>query len=69
MIPAHYSNYKGNGAMHYDAAAIGDDDLQYGGAWLARIANENKLPLVSANCEYADRMPVASRYILSKKAP
>ena len=58
---------KAMAAMHYDAAAIGDDDLQYGGAWLARIANENKLPLVSANCEYADRSPVAQRYILVKK--
>ena len=58
---------KAMAAMRYDAAAIGDDDLQYGGKWLARIAAENKLPLVSANCEFADRTPVASRYVLVKK--
>ena len=58
---------KAMAAMHYDVAAIGDDDLQYGARWLTRIAAQNKLPLVSANCEYADRSPVAQRYILVKK--
>jgi hypothetical protein len=38
------------GAMHYDAATPGDDDLQYGAAWLAARAKEAGLPLVSANC-------------------
>jgi hypothetical protein len=58
---------KAMAAMHYDAAAIGDDDLQYGGKWLARIAVENKLSIVSANCEFTDHTLVASRYILVKK--
>ena len=58
---------KAMAAMHYDAAAIGDDDLQYGARWLTRIAAQNKLPLVSANCEYADHSPVTQRYILVKK--
>jgi hypothetical protein len=38
------------GAMRYDAAAIGDDDLQYGPEWLAQRADAAGLPLVSANC-------------------
>jgi hypothetical protein len=38
------------GAMRYDAAVVGDDDLQYGGRWLARVARASGLPLVSANC-------------------
>jgi 5''-nucleotidase/2'',3''-cyclic phosphodiesterase and related esterases len=58
---------KAMAAMHYDAAALGDDDLQYGAKWLARMASENNLPLVSANCEYSDHTPVVSRYILVKK--
>jgi hypothetical protein len=58
---------KAMAAMRYDAAAIGDDDLQFGGKWLARIAVENKLPLVSANCEFTDHTPLASRFILVKK--
>jgi hypothetical protein len=37
-------------AMRYDAAVVGDDDLQYGGRWLARVAQALGLPLVSANC-------------------
>jgi hypothetical protein len=58
---------KAMAAMHYDVAAIGDDDLQYGARWLTRIAAQNKLPLVSANCEYTDHSPVAKRYIIVKK--
>jgi hypothetical protein len=38
------------GAMRYDAAVAGDDDLQYGAAWLAQRANAAGLSLVSANC-------------------
>jgi len=55
--------------MHYDAAAIGDDDLQYGGAWLARIANENNSRLFrrTANMLTACRLLPAT--FLSKKAP
>ncbi len=35
------------GAMRYDAAVVGDDDLQYGARWLARVAQASGLPLVS----------------------
>jgi hypothetical protein len=38
------------GAMRYDAVVVGDDDLQYGAAWLAQRADAAGLPLVSANC-------------------
>jgi hypothetical protein len=38
------------GGMRYDAAVVGDDDLQYGAAWLAQRADAAGLPLVSANC-------------------
>ncbi len=38
------------GAMRYDAAVVGDDDLQFGARWLARVAQASELPLVSANC-------------------
>ena len=54
-------------AMGYDAAAIGDDDLQYGAAWLAQAARQVKLTLVSANCLFANGKPVAVPYILVKK--
>ncbi|MBN2189401.1 MAG: hypothetical protein JW699_08090 [Chitinispirillaceae bacterium] len=37
------------GLMKYDAVAVGDDDLQYGAAWLARAAGAEGLPLLSAN--------------------
>jgi hypothetical protein len=50
------------GMMAYDAAAIGDDDLQYGGAWLAKIADAAGLPLVSANCYLTDKRPCASAW-------
>jgi hypothetical protein len=36
-------------AMNYDAVAVGDDELQYGAAWLAQQALRSCLPLVSAN--------------------
>jgi hypothetical protein len=37
-------------AMRYDAVNVGDEELQYGARWLARIAESAGLPLVSANC-------------------
>jgi hypothetical protein len=36
--------------MGYDAVAVGDDDLQLGGSWLAERARKDSLPLVCANC-------------------
>ena len=47
------------GMIPYDAVAIGDDDLQYGAAWLAKSAGAAGLPLVSANCCLADKKPLA----------
>jgi hypothetical protein len=38
------------GTMRYDAAVVGDDDLQYGAVWLAQRADAAGLPLISANC-------------------
>jgi len=55
------------GAMGYDAAAIGDDDLQYGGNWLVSQAKQAKLPLVCANCFTKDGNFLAEPYIIVKK--
>ncbi|MBN1129992.1 MAG: hypothetical protein JXA71_13450 [Chitinispirillaceae bacterium] len=41
---------KAMAAMRYDAAAVGDEELQYGARWLARVAESAGLPLVSVNC-------------------
>ena len=54
-------------AMKYDAAAIGDDDLQYGAYWLAKTALQLGVPLVSANCVYRNNSYVGQPYILVKK--
>jgi hypothetical protein len=56
-------------ALHYDAACVGDDDLQYGGAWLAAAAANAGLPLVSANCQLAGRIAGVLPYIILKKGP
>jgi hypothetical protein len=42
------------GAMRYDAATPGDDDLQYGALWLKDACAAANLPLVSANCTRRD---------------
>jgi len=55
------------GEMGYDAAAIGDDDLQYGGEWLVNQAKQAKLPLVCANCFTKDGKFLAEPYIVVKK--
>lgn len=58
---------KAMGALGYDAAAIGDDDLQYGAKWLADQAGKAGVKLISANCRYADGKSVGEPYILIKK--
>jgi hypothetical protein len=55
------------GMLPYDAVAIGDDDLQYGAAWLAKTAGVGNLPLVSANCCLTDKKPLAPAWRLVKK--
>jgi len=50
------------GMMKYDAAAIGDDDLQYGGTWLAKTAAAGGLRLVSANCFLTGTKSIAPSY-------
>jgi hypothetical protein len=55
------------GKMNYDAACIGDDDLQYGGAWLKQQAKKAGLPLVSANCFADDSSYFFKPYLLVKK--
>jgi|WetSurMetagenome_2_1015567.scaffolds.fasta_scaffold01385_9 hypothetical protein len=52
------------GYMKYDAACIGDDDLQCGGKWLAAQASAAHVPLVSANCFGADGNPLGATYVL-----
>jgi hypothetical protein len=48
------STIRAMGMMKYDATAIGDDDLQYGGTWLAKTATVAGLRLVAANCFLID---------------
>jgi hypothetical protein len=55
------------GAMGYDAAAIGDDDLQYGAQWLMETSRRYHVPLVSANCVFTNGRYVGAPYILVKK--
>jgi len=55
------------GYMKYDAVCVGDDDLQYGGQWLARQAFYDKVPLVSANCFYANGKPLAAPFVIVKR--
>ncbi len=55
------------GVMGYDAVALGDDDFQYGGNWLAERAKKEKLPLVSANSFKKDGSYLVSPYLLVKK--
>ncbi|MDR0306757.1 MAG: hypothetical protein LBI42_07960 [Chitinispirillales bacterium] len=52
------------GLMGYDAAAVGDDDLQYGGEWLTEQAKAHGLPLVSANSFGKDGEYLTEPYIL-----
>lgn len=56
----------GMGQMEYDAVAVGDDDLQYGGDWLIKQARLCSLPLVSANCFINDNY-LAEPYVIVKK--
>jgi hypothetical protein len=51
------------GSMRYDAATVGDDELQYNPQWLAERAAAAKVPLVSANIEAFGRR-VFSPYII-----
>jgi hypothetical protein len=56
------STIRAMGMMKYDAVAVGDDDLQYGGAWLAAAAQKAGVPLVSANCFFKGRKPLVAPY-------
>ena len=58
---------RGMVAIGYDAAAIGDEELQYGGAWIVKQAKAAGLPLVSANLFTKKGKPLASTYVLVKK--
>ncbi len=58
---------RGMAAMGYDAAALGDEELQYGGAWIIKQAKAAGLPLVSANLFTKKGKPLASTYVLIKK--
>ncbi|MBD3347358.1 MAG: hypothetical protein GF401_20060 [Chitinivibrionales bacterium] len=41
---------KAMGHMGYDAVAVGDEELQYGGKWIVDQARRFSVPLISANC-------------------
>ncbi len=56
------------GIMQYDAVAVGDDDLQFGGTWLTGQAKGASLPLVSANCFIAKKKRFTSAYCIVQKA-
>jgi len=55
------------GYLKYDAVFIGDDDLQYGASWLVKQAADNNVPLVCANCAFANKTTVVKPYILVKR--
>lgn len=59
---------KGMGKIGYDAVAIGDEELQYGGAWIVKIAKDANVPLVSANCFSKTGKNLVAPYVLVKKA-
>ncbi|MGA2506716.1 MAG: hypothetical protein ABSF80_04490 [Chitinispirillaceae bacterium] len=56
------STVRAMGMMKYDAAAIGDDDLQYGGTWLAKAAAAADLRLISANCFFKGGKSIVPSY-------
>jgi hypothetical protein len=49
-------------AMHYDAVAVGDDELQVGARWLSLTARTAGLPLISANCFLQGKKRFVSAY-------
>jgi hypothetical protein len=56
------------GVMGYDAVGIGDDDLIYGGQWLADAAKRSGVPLVSANLFRPDgKNYLVDPYVVVKK--
>ncbi|NLD98369.1 MAG: hypothetical protein GX640_00715, partial [Fibrobacter sp.] len=57
----------GMGKIHYDAVAVGDDDLQFGAKWLAENSRKYSVPLVSANCFLSGNKKLFEPYILVKK--
>jgi 5'-nucleotidase len=62
------SMIKAMAAIGYDAAGIGDDDLQFGGEWLAAQASDASLPLVCANCFLKNGKLLAAPYIIVPRA-
>lgn len=54
-------------AMKYDAVAVGDEELQYPAAWLARFAQQEGLALISANCFSKGKKRLFSPYRIIKK--
>ncbi|KMQ51204.1 5'-nucleotidase [Chitinispirillum alkaliphilum] len=55
------------GQIGYDAVAIGDDDLQYGGKWLISQAQKAGVPLLSANSFLEDGSYLAKPYRIVEK--
>lgn len=56
------------GKIGYDAVAIGDEELQFGGNWIVNAAKEAGVRLISANCFTANGKPLTPSYVLVKKA-
>ncbi|MBD3320073.1 MAG: hypothetical protein GF350_03165, partial [Chitinivibrionales bacterium] len=55
------------GYMKYDAVAVGDEELQFGGKWLVETAGKYSLPLVSANCFINESTYLAQPYVFIEK--
>lgn len=58
---------KAMGHMGYDAAAVGDEELQYGAKWMVTEAIDAGLALISANCYYTTGKRVTKPYCIVKK--
>ncbi|HEX3019151.1 MAG TPA: hypothetical protein VHP36_02570 [Chitinispirillaceae bacterium] len=59
---------RGMGKIGYDAVAIGDEELQFGGKWIVEKARTAGITLISANCFDKNDKPLTTSYILIKKA-
>jgi hypothetical protein len=51
-------------ALDYAAVAVGDDDLQYGGRWLGRMADSAGIALVCANCRLKDGGGIGRPFVI-----
>ena len=57
---------RGMAHLSYDAIAVGDDDLQYGFAWLDQNAKNDSLPLISCNIFVGGKPAFATSRIVQR---